>query len=73
MISSQQLNRQILDDLYGITNHLRHISKSKAGSLFMQNILCHKRAMLYFAQPSSRTFLSFESACHMLDSLTCLR
>jgi hypothetical protein len=41
MIISQQLNREIIDDIYEITNYLRHISKSKAGSLFMQNTLCH--------------------------------
>jgi len=70
MIISQQLDREIVDDIYEITNHLRNISKSKAGSLFMQNILCHKRAMLHFTQPSSRTFLSFESACHMLGMKT---
>ncbi len=70
MVISQQLNRKIVDDIYEITNHLRNISKSKAGSIFMQNILSHKRAMLYFTQPSSRTFLSFESACHMLGIKT---
>ncbi len=70
MIISQQLNRRILDDIYEITNHLRQISKSKEGSLFIQNILCHKRAMLYFTQPSSRTFLSFENACHLLGMKT---
>jgi len=70
MIISQQLNREILDLIYEITNRLRQISKSKTGSIFMQNILRHKRAMLYFTQPSSRTFLSFESACHMLGMRT---
>jgi len=70
LIISQQLDRKILDHIYEITNRLRQISKSKAGSIFMQNILCHKRAMLYFTQPSSRTFLSFESACHMLGMRT---
>ncbi len=70
MIISQQLNRGIIEDIYEITNHLRHISKSKSGSLFMQDLLCHKRAMLYFTQPSSRTFLSFENACHMLGMKT---
>jgi len=70
MIISQQLNRKVIDDIYEITNNLRNLSKSKAGSLFMQTILCHKRAMLYFNQPSSRTFLSFESACHMLGMKT---
>jgi aspartate carbamoyltransferase catalytic subunit len=70
MIISQQLSRQILEDIYRITNRLRSISKSKTGSLFLQTLLCHKRAMLYFAQPSSRTFLSFENACHILGIRT---
>lgn len=70
MIISQQLNRQILDDLYRITNQIRSLSKSKTGSQFIQSLLCHKRAMLYFAQPSSRTFLSFENACHLLGMKT---
>lgn len=70
MIISQQLNRQILDDVYHITNRLRTVAKSKAGSVFLQSLLCHKRAMLYFTQPSSRTFLSFQNACHILGMST---
>ena len=70
MIISQQLNRQRLEDIYQITNRLRHVSKSKVGSAFLQNLLFHKRAMLYFAQPSSRTYLSFENACHILGMRT---
>ncbi len=70
MIISQQLNREIIDDIYSITNQLRSISKSRSGSLFLQGLLIHKRAMLYFAQPSSRTFLSFMSACHILGMRT---
>jgi aspartate carbamoyltransferase catalytic subunit len=70
MIMSQQLDRKILDEIHEITNQVRNKSKSKAGSIFMQNILCHKRAMLYFAQPSSRTFLSFMNACHILGMKT---
>ncbi len=70
MIFSQQLNRDILENIYQITNKIRLISKRKDGSIFLQNLLCHKRAMLYFAQPSSRTFLSFENACHILGMKT---
>jgi len=70
MIFSQQINRSLLDELYRITNHLRFIAKEKKGALFLQNLLCHKRAMLYFAQPSSRTYLSFENACHILGIRT---
>jgi len=70
MIISQQLNRKIIDNIYEITNRIRHISKTRAGLLFLQSILSHKRVMLYFAQPSSRTFLSFENACHILGMKT---
>jgi aspartate carbamoyltransferase catalytic subunit len=70
MIISQQLDRQILDDIYRITNQLRFVAKSKTGSIFLQSVLCHKRAMLYFTQPSSRTYLSFENACHILGIKT---
>jgi len=70
MIISQQLTRQILEDIYQLTNKLRQVSKSKAGSVFLQGLLCHKRAMLYFTQPSSRTYLSFENACHILGMRT---
>lgn len=66
MIISQQLDRAIIDDIQDITNALRHIAKNKSGLSFLQNILSHKRAMLYFCQPSSRTFLSFQNACYIL-------
>ncbi len=70
MVISQQLDRNFLDTIYNITNMLRDISKTKEGAVFLQTLLPHKRAMLYFAQPSSRTFLSFENACHLLGMRT---
>lgn len=70
MIISQQLNRSILDEIYSVTNQLRAVAKSKAGSLFLHGLMAHKRAMLYFAQPSSRTYLSFENACHIIGLRT---
>ncbi|MBT3234721.1 MAG: aspartate carbamoyltransferase [Bdellovibrionales bacterium] len=70
LILSQQLDRKVLDHIYHLTCAMRKISKSKKGHLFLQNRLPHKRAILYFAQPSSRTFLSFESACHLLGIKT---
>lgn len=70
LVISQQLNRPILEHIYQLTNQLRHISRSKAGAIYLQDILCHKRTMLYFAQPSSRTYLSFENACHILGMRT---
>ncbi len=70
MILSQQLDRDLIDHIYKITNALRKIAKNKAGHQFLESLLCHKRAMIYFNQPSSRTFLSFQNACHILGIRT---
>ena len=45
---------------------IRKFDKSKEGLMYLQGLLAHKRAMLYFTQPSTRTFLSFQSACHIV-------
>jgi aspartate carbamoyltransferase catalytic subunit len=63
---SQQFNRKLLDHLFALATKIRTIAKSKEGLDWLQTLLSHKRAMLYFIQPSTRTFLSFQSACHIL-------
>ena len=70
MIISQQFDRKILEDLFSISNKLRIHSKTRKGSAFIKSLLQEKRAMLYFAQPSSRTYLSFQNACHILGIST---
>ena len=45
---------------------IRATAKTKAGMGIFASTLNHKQAMLYFVQPSTRTFLSFYSACHVL-------
>jgi len=50
--------------------HIRQVAKSKQGMDFLGNLLSHKTAMLYFTQPSTRTFLSFHSACQILGMRT---
>jgi len=67
---AQQFNKEFLDHLYHITNVIRAISKSKNGSLFLQSLLPNYRAMLYFMQPSTRTYLSFKTACQILGIQT---
>jgi aspartate carbamoyltransferase catalytic subunit len=62
----QQFDRANLDSLGELATSIRFIAKSKEGSLFLSSLLPHKRAMLYFSQPSTRTFLSFLSACQIL-------
>ncbi len=65
-LAAQQFNRAMLDRMCLLATRVRRIAKSKGGMLFLQSLLCHKRAMIYFSQPSSRTFLSFYAACEIL-------
>ena len=66
VILAQQFNRSRLDALGALATRIRRIAKTHAGSDFLQHTLSHKRAMLFFTQPSTRTFLSFCAACEIL-------
>ena len=66
ILSASQFDRPFLDRMYRLTNKIRQFDKSKEGLMYLQSLLPHRRAMLYFTQPSTRTFLSFQSACHIL-------
>ena len=59
VIFSGQFSAPFLEELGGIADMIRILSKSRAGQDFLINLLPHRRAMLYFTQPSTRTFLSF--------------
>src|SRR3954463_11160691 len=65
-IFSGQFTVPFLEELAGIADMIRLMSKSRTGQDFLINLLPHKRAMLYFTQPSTRTFLSFMAACQIL-------
>ena len=66
LLLAQQFTRKSLDALGELATCIRGIGKSDEGMCFLQGLLSHKRAMLYFSQPSTRTFLSFRSACQIL-------
>jgi len=66
VIMAQQFDRPSLDYICRLTTKIRGIAKGNQGMLFLQSLLQTKRAMLYFVQPSTRTFLSFMSACQIL-------
>jgi aspartate carbamoyltransferase catalytic subunit len=66
IIMSQQFDRKFLDEVCELTTKIRGISKGNKGIAFLQSLLQGKRAMLYFVQPSTRTFLSFMAACQVL-------
>lgn len=66
VLVAQQFNRKRLEELGALATHIRRISKQESGMTFLRSLLPNQRAMLYFSQPSSRTFLSFCSACEIL-------
>ena len=66
VLFSQQFDRAFLDNLCDLTNRIRRIAKDREGMLWLHGLHSHQRAMLYFVQPSTRTFLSFQNACHIL-------
>jgi aspartate carbamoyltransferase catalytic subunit len=65
-----QFNSNKLLNLFELADKIRKIAKTKDGLDFLQTILSHKRAVLYFAQPSTRTYLSFNNACQILGIKT---
>ena len=70
VLDPRQFDRPLLDDLCALATRLRRHAKSRLGARSLQTLLPHKRAMLYFTQPSTRTFLSFDNACHLLGIRT---
>lgn len=63
---AEQFDRPLLDRIVDTATKMRKIGKTRGGMKFLQDLLSEKRAMLYFAQPSTRTFLSFYAACQIL-------
>ena len=66
ILLAQQFDRATLDALGHLATQIRFVAKSREGMRFLNQVLSHKRAMLYFSQPSTRTFLSFCAACQIL-------
>jgi len=66
VIVAQQFDRARLERLGRLATAIRRIAKTESGMAFLARQLPHKRVMLYFTQPSSRTFLSFTAACQIL-------
>jgi aspartate carbamoyltransferase catalytic subunit len=66
VLTAQQFSRPMLERICDLTTKIRLIGKTKGGIHFLQDLLSEKRAMLYFVQPSTRTFLSFYAACQIL-------
>lgn len=70
ILFAQQYDRPAMERLCDLATRVRKIAKTRGGMRFLQDLLAEKRAMLYFAQPSTRTFLSFSAACQILGIQT---
>lgn len=70
ILKSNQFDHKSLSYLFELTDRIRKFNTTKSGLMYLQSFLPHKRAMLFFSQPSTRTFLSFQSACHILGMHT---
>lgn len=66
LVLAQQLDRQVIEELCQLADMIRSIGGSRQGTQFLRTMLSHRRAMLYFIQPSTRTFLSFTAACQVV-------
>ena len=65
-LRAKQFSYKLLQELFLIADKVRYINKTKKGALFLESILPHKKGMLYFVQPSTRTYLSFKAAFQIL-------
>jgi len=70
VVDTSVFDRPLLDDLCELTTLVRTVAKSPEGARCLQQLAPTKRAMLYFTQPSTRTFLSMNNACHVLGIRT---
>lgn len=63
---AQQFSREDIESLCELATRVKRINKRREGANYLKTLLSDKRAMLYFAQPSSRTYLSHNAACQIL-------
>ena len=70
MLFGEQLTPQILQRFRRVADMIRLMARQPESNRRLKDLLAHKRAMLYFTQPSTRTFLSFMAACQILG-ITC--
>ena len=70
VLEAAPFSRPILENLCELTTSVRAVAKTRQGAAGLKDLLAHKRAMLYFTQASTRTFLSFHNACSILGMRT---
>jgi len=66
VVLAQQFDPAAIASLCQLADMVRTIARARPGTQFLRTLLSHRRAMLYFIQPSTRTFLSFTAACQIV-------
>ena len=62
VLYAQQFERKMLDELCHLADVIRKVHKEPDGARFLLSLLPNKNALNLFAQPSTRTFMSFQIA-----------
>jgi aspartate carbamoyltransferase len=70
VIFASQFDPETLERICDLALMIKELSQNREDARYLRALLDHKRAMLYFTQPSTRTFLSFMAACQLLG-ITC--
>ena len=65
-LTAEQYSLEEILKICELSDKIRKICETKEGADYIQSLLSDKRAMIYFKQSSTRTFLSFMNACHIL-------
>jgi aspartate carbamoyltransferase catalytic subunit len=66
VVLAQQFDRDAIERLCQLADMIRSIGSARQGTQFLRTLLSHRRSMLYFIQPSTRTFLSFAASCQIM-------
>ena len=70
VLYAQQFSRGVLDELCALADQIRKVNKTHDGALFLRSLLAAGNALNVFAQPSTRTFMSFQIAEQKLGMQT---
>lgn len=70
VIFSDQFDRGLLEHLCKLASMVKELRSDKEGARNLKNLIFNQGAELYFTQSSTRTFKSFEKACHILGMET---
>ncbi len=66
VILASLFDRERIDDLCQVAEQVREIAEAPKGREELAKLLPHLNVLLYFTQPSTRTFLSFSAAARLL-------